>query len=173
MFAARLTKLFSAVLLAVALAGVSVGLTGPAHSESVSAERLSAAKEVLQATGAAQQFDTVMPLMLKQINQSIVTSNPKLAEPLDAMFNDIIKAFSGHKQELLDKIAELYAERFTVKEMSELTNFYRTEVGRKFVAAQPQLAAESMKLGQEWGRTVGAQIMQQIKAKLEEGGHKL
>lgn len=173
MFTARLTKLFSAVLVAAAVTGASVSLSVPAHAESVSDARVQAAKEVLQATGAAQQFDTIMPLMLKQINQSIIASNPKLKEPLQAMFNDIVKAFSGRKQELLDDIAKLYAERFTVEEMGELTKFYRTEVGRKFVAAQPQLAAESMKLGQQWGRTVGEQIMEKIKAKLKEGGHKL
>ena len=173
MFVARLTKLLPIILVAFAVTGASVGLSGPARSEAVSDERLRAAKEVLQATGAAQQFDAIMPLMLKQINQSIVASNPKLSEPLQAMFNDIVKAFSGRKQELLDKVAALYAKNFTVEEMTALTEFYRTDVGRKFVAAQPQLATESMKLGQEWGRTVGQQIMEQIKAKLIEGGHKL
>ena len=173
MITVRLTKLLPAVLMAVALAGASLSLTVPVRSEAVTEARLSAAKDVLQATGAAQQFDAMLPLMLKQINQSLVAANPKLKEPLQAMFNDIVKAFSGRKQDMLNDVAKLYAERFTVEEMTKLSDFYRTDVGRKFVAAQPQLAAESMKLGQAWGRSVGEQIMQQIKAKLEEGGHKL
>ena len=173
MYVARLTTLLSTILVAAAVIWASVSLSVPARSEAVSEDRVRAAKEVLQATGAAQQFDAIMPLMLKQINQSIVAANPKLSEPLQAMFDDIVKAFSGRKQELLEKVAVLYAKNFTVEEMTELTKFYRTEVGRKFVAAQPRLATESMKLGQDWGRTVGQQIMEQIKAKLKESGHKL
>ncbi|HZN53868.1 MAG TPA: DUF2059 domain-containing protein [Candidatus Polarisedimenticolaceae bacterium] len=58
------------------------------------------------------------------------------------------------------KLVDLYAETFTEAELRELTAFYRTPVGRKALAAMPDLARR--------GAEIGTQVARDHQKELEE-----
>lgn len=55
-----------------------------------------------------------------------------------------VRIFSS--PEVQKKYAELYEKHFTQDEILELTEFYRTPLGKKTLAAIPSILADSMKL---------------------------
>lgn len=69
-----------------------------------------------------------------------------------------------HRGELEEMIAPIYDRHFSTSDLRELLAFYRTPIGRKFLAAQPALLQESTIAGQEWGRRIGAAVGEQLAA---------
>jgi hypothetical protein len=75
------------------------------------------------------------------------------------VFND-----SAQKRvdELIETIATIYASNFTADELHDLTAFYRTPTGQKFLARQTAIAQQSMAAGQQLGRAVMSDVQQQM-----------
>jgi hypothetical protein len=51
--------------------------------------------------------------------------------------------------EMRKKTAELYSKHFTEDELKEMTEFYRTPLGQKTLAAMPAIMNDAMKLGMD------------------------
>jgi hypothetical protein len=49
---------------------------------------------------------------------------------------------------ILDKVAEIYVEYFTITELQELETFYASGVGKKLVENTPEIMIQSMQLGE-------------------------
>ena len=54
------------------------------------------------------------------------------------MFQQLAAEIRRAKGELLDQIAGLYADELTLEELNAIVAFYKSPVGAKFVAVQPQ-----------------------------------
>ena len=160
------------LLLASMLAAV-LSMTAPAISfaeKDVDPARLAAAKELLVVVGSAKQFDVVVPLITQQLESAFVNLKPDHAAEIKDVFRAIPEKFTQRKQELLDQVAALYAEKLTADELNEIIKFYKTPVGARFVQVQPELAQQSMMLGQAWGRKIGQEIDQEVRKQLKDRG---
>ena len=73
---------------------------------------------------------------------------------------------STNAKELLDRMVPIYQQHFTAEDMDGLLKFYRSPLGQKVINEMPQTMAEGMKIGQEWGRARGMQMV----AALQEQG---
>jgi hypothetical protein len=155
------------LVMALAFAAVS-----PSAAQDNS-EKLQAARDLLKATNAEEQFAVVVPLMFRQMRQAMPPPGPDQQDSVDQVFAEVEKQFVARSGELIDQIAVLYARMFSVEEMTTLTEFYKTPVGRKFIEATPQLAAEAMQLGNVWGQKIGREAEQKIRAELRERGIEL
>src|SRR5579872_5763280 len=65
---------------------------------------------------------------------------------------------------LLDLAVPLYDKYYSHEEIKGLIQFYQTPLGQKTLSILPKLMAESMNTGQEWGRQLGAQCMEEVLA---------
>jgi hypothetical protein len=65
---------------------------------------------------------------------------------------------------LIDRIIPIYAKHFTQKEINQLLDFYRSPVGKKVIEKMPTIMQESMMVGQEWGKKLRKQLIEQLKA---------
>ena len=153
----------------VAVLSVAVPATSFADKD-VDPARLAAAKELLVVVGSAKQFDVVVPLITQQLESAFVSLKPDHAAEIKDVFRAIPEKFSQKKQELLDQIAALYAEKLTADEINEIIKFYKTPVGSRFVQLQPELVQQSMQLGQTWGRKIGQEIDQEVRKQLKDRG---
>jgi hypothetical protein len=150
-----------------------LSMTAPVKSfaeKDVDPARLAAAKELLVAAGTAKQFDVVVPLITQQLENAFVSLKPDHAAEIKDVFRVMPEKFSQRKQELLDQVAVLYAERLTADELKDLVKFYHSPIGAKFVQLQPELVQQSMQLGQAWGRKIGQEIEQEVRKELKERG---
>jgi len=138
--------------------------------KNVDPARLAAAKELMEVAGSAKQFDAAAPLLTQQLESVFVKLRPEHAAKIKDIFRMIPERFSQRKQELLDQIAVLYAERLTADELNEIVKFYKSPIGSKFVRMQPELVQQSMVLGQIWGRKIGQEIDQEARKQLKEQG---
>ena len=134
---------------------------------------INSARELLDVTGAAQQFDVVMPQMTRQMADIFIKQRPEHAAEIRDVFGLMLKRFIDKREALIDRIAELYADRLTVSDMQEVTGFYRSAAGARFVAAMPGLTSEAMKIGRTWGETIGREIAEEARRELKKRGIEL
>lgn len=160
----RLAPAFMALALAFSGAGLAqkASPTDPA--------RIAAAKELLEVAGSAKQFDAVMPMMTRQMEQIFVQMAPRHAKEIREIFGTMMERFASRKQEMLDQIAAVYAERFEAAEMAEIARFFKSGVGARFVAMQPEIAQQSMLIGQRWGERIGREIESEVRRELKKRG---
>ena len=69
-----------------------------------------------------------------------------------------------------DLIVPIYARYFTLSEIEELLDFYRTPIGRKTIEVMPLLTQESMQVGQSWGMAIGPVIGRRVSERLAAEG---
>ncbi len=160
----------AALSLAAPMPGFLPGPERAAHAEAADADRLAAAKDLMEITGAAKQFDIVLPLIMQQIENAFVQLKPEHADVIKEIFKLASTKFSERKQEAFDQVAIVFAEAFTAGEIREIVAFYRTPVGAKLIKAQPEIAQKTLAIGQAWGRKIGQDIDQEVRRELKNCG---
>jgi hypothetical protein len=75
--------------------------------------------------------------------------------------------------EFADQMASVYARNFTPDEMHQLTTFYRSPVGQRFLEKMPTVMQESMSLGPAFGQQVARELQDRMIEELRKRGHNL
>jgi hypothetical protein len=157
-------RLLVALLLSVALGQVAVAQPKPSD------EAMSAARAFVEASGAAAQFDQVMPLMADQMSKAFRSLAPNRASEIDETMAEVVKRFISRKAELIDEIAAIYADKLTVDDLKEITKFYQSGAGRRMVEILPEVTRRAAAVGQNWGQRIGAEISSEMRRELKKRG---
>ena len=155
---------FFTLLLAVA-PGTVVAQKAP-----VDPGRVTAARELLELSGSAKAFETVLPGLVQQMTRILTSQKPEHRATIEQIMQAMQTKFLSRKQELIDQIAVLYADRLTAQDIADLVTFYKTPAGKKFIEIQPELLKESMAVGQAWGLKLGAEIESGVREELKKRG---
>ena len=119
------------------------------------AAKITAAQNLLKASNAVDAMVAAMRANLPVQKQAM----PQVPEEFWTRFEArLVKEAPA----LGDSIAVLYARRFSLRDLEELTAFYTSPLGRRFVEFQPLLVTESSAMGQRWGARLGEQIAKEI-----------
>ena len=70
-------------------------------------------------------------------------------------------------------MAEIYAQNFASDEIRQVTAFYKTPTGRKFLEKMPVLVQQSMTMGQKFAQKLMQDIQSRMTDELRKRGHKI
>jgi hypothetical protein len=159
-------RMFRALLI---LLGTVVAL--PAAAQQVTPESLAASRELMALTRSDQTLDQVISMMLPQISQMLVQSNPEKGPVIESILSEFLlpemrKSVPG----AIDDIAKLYARTFTEAELRDVIAFYKSPTGQKFIERQPALLTELNMAGQKWGERAAINALRNLKPKFKEQG---
>jgi len=165
----RLYLSFIAVLwsCAVALSPAAAQTSAP------SPEALAAAKELVTAARATDQFKAILPMLTTQLKPVIAQGRPDVEKDYDAIMPMISEAFLNDSNKLLDEIATIYANNFTVEQMKQITAFYGTPAGQALLEKLPVVMQQSMTAGQKFGQQLVQNLRTRIMDELRKRGHKI
>jgi hypothetical protein len=166
-------RLAGIVLAPVALLATFSAGYGFAEAKSPPEAGLAAAHELIVATGASKQFETVVPMMVRQLEPILLQIAPGKDPEIKEIMSLMVERFSERKSEMLDIIAKIYAAKLTEGEMKDLSAFFSKGAGAAFIAKQPEILSESMTAGQKWGEKIGVEIEEQIRQELQKRGIKI
>jgi hypothetical protein len=161
---------------AAAILAVTFIFGRPAAAQTASPDAVAAARELVVVMRAAEQFKSILPLIMRQLKPAIVQGRPEVERDFDAMIpvlNEIMSAQNEQIAKLVDDIAMIYARNFTVDEMRRVTAFYQEPVGQKFLEKMPVITQESMVAGQEFGRAIALELQKRLIEELRKRGHKI
>ena len=156
-------------VLIAALLSVALG-HAVAAQQRPSEEAMSAARAFVEASGAAAQFDQVMPLMADQMSKAFRSLAPNRASEIDETMAEVVKRFISRKSELIDEIAAIYADKLSVDDLREITKFYQSGAGRRMVETLPEVTRRAAAVGQTWGQRIGAEIASEMRRELKKRG---
>jgi hypothetical protein len=159
---------------AVLVLAVVVALcAGPVVAQPAGDDPLPAARELIAVMRTTDQMKQLLPSIMQMLKPLITQGRPEVADDVDSLMPVLLDGMNARLDELTNEIAELYARNFSADEMRQVTAFYRTPVGQKFLEKMPALAQQSLSLGQAWGQQVAVELQTQMIEELRKRGHKL
>jgi uncharacterized protein len=159
--------------LVVCLLAASLSVPGKALSQTAPPDAVAAAKELMVASKMADQVNTMLPVIMQQLKPLIVKGNPLVERDFDALMPVVMAAMNTHLEAFLNAGAQIYARHFTADEIRQVTNFYRTPVGEKFLRKQPEIMQQTFALGQQFGQAVGNDVQARMVEELRKRGHNI
>jgi uncharacterized protein len=156
-----------AVLAFVACANPAVAQQQPTPAA------LATAKELMTVKGATNMFDPLIPGIIESAKNAFLPTNPGLFRELNEVAALLRTQFAARRNEIIDEIARLYAQRFTEAEMKEVIVFYKSPVGRKFVADEPQVIDQGLARTQAWSNKLSDEVLNRFRSEMKKKGHDL
>jgi uncharacterized protein len=85
----------------------------------------------------------------------------------------MVEAFAPYYSAMVDNVATVYANNFTVAELREIEAFYRQPVGQKLLDKSQVIAQQSAQVGQDASRKAADDLRKRLTEALRQKGHKL
>lgn len=131
--------------------------------------------EFLTIQDAAQTIEEQMTYALaQQTLGAIAASGTEITEPMQTIVVDIARTSMGARfadiQYLAKLYAPLYAEHYSEAELQELTDFWKSPIGQKTIAAMPALTEGSSRVLQEASIAFLPEFQAAVDKKFEEAG---
>ena len=127
---------------------------GKTAVQPANAEKVRDIRRLLDLTGAGNLGAQVMDQLLGSFKQS----NPAVP----AKFWDDLRGELNAGQ-LTELVVPIYDRHLSHDDVKQVIAFYESPAGRKLISVQPQIVAESMKAGQDWGRAAAERILERMK----------
>ena len=165
-------KLAAVVLMCCLPLTVAAEASGSEAEEKAQKER--DIREMIEVSGGLAAGEQMANLVTAQMVRVLKQSNAEVPQyVLDAMPTVIGELVAESMPELANRLVPVYAKHFTHQEVQEMLAFFRSEVGRKIVAKNPQIMTESMEVGRQWGASIGPEVQARILAYLAREGVEL
>ena len=162
---ARILRSFAACLVLVLMSAA------PAPAQSPDA--IAAAKDLMAVMHSADNFKTLMPSMMTALKPAIVQGRPEVERDFETLVPILLGAMNSRVDEIIDKVAGIYARNFTAAELKEVVTFYRGPTGQKFVSRLPSIMQESLTVGQQFGQQIAGELQQRMIQELRKKGHNI
>jgi hypothetical protein len=157
---------------AVALSWLACSMPAAAQQQPTPAA-IATAKELLAAKNATAMFDPIIPGVIQSTMNTFLPTNPNLFKELNEVAGRLRNELGARRNEIIDDIARLYAQRFSEAEMKEVINFYRSPVGKKFVNEEPAVIDQGLHRAEAWSRRMAEEVLTRFRAEMKKKGHDL
>ncbi|MFI2741154.1 DUF2059 domain-containing protein [Zhouia sp. PK063] len=115
-------------------------------------------KEYFEVSGSNAAFEKSIIGMLDMIKQQY----PQVKDEYwNAAKEEMIHTSMS---DLAKMLVPVYKKHLSVTDLDAIIKFYKSPAGKKIALATPDIMAESMQVGQQWG----AQVAQKVQAKLKQ-----
>jgi hypothetical protein len=146
---------------------------GMASAQTPSPDAMAAARELVTTLKLSDQYKALLPVILLGLKPVLVQDRPEIERDYNAMMPAIADAYTPYYNAMIDGIATVYANGFSVDELHQLTAFYRQPVGQKFLEKSPAIRLQALQIGEETGRKAAEDLKAKLTELLRQKGHKL
>lgn len=151
------------IALTAAFAFSSFSVAAPAQAQEkadAKTEKKVSAKEkdirkFLKVTGAAKLAEQSMRQMVQLYKRQMPQVPAKF-------WDDFLKEARG--EDLLDLLVPIYDKNLSHDDIKALIKFHESPAGKRYVAALPQITAESQTAGEKWGMALGQKVVEKLRA---------
>lgn len=146
----------------------------PAQSaaSALTPSHLALAREVATASGIIRSLEVIPPQLFDRIREQVVT-RPELSKDIEEVLKQIQPEMELQKQRAVATIAGLYARTMTEAELRDVTAFFRSPSGKKYVDTQPTILDELVNEMQKWSQELAEYVMVRVRAEMGKRGHQL
>jgi uncharacterized protein len=146
---------------------------GATQAQTPSPEAMTAARELVATLRLSDQYKALLPVILLGLKPTLTQDRPEIERDYDAMMSTIVDAYTPYYNAMVDGIATVYANSFSVEELRQIEAFYRQPVGQKYLEKSPAILQQSVQIGQDTGRKATEALRARLTELLRQKGHKL
>ncbi|HHB82414.1 MAG TPA: DUF2059 domain-containing protein [Devosia sp.] len=162
-----------AILLVVLSSAMMFGAALPTRAQELSPDHLALARKYVDLTDNSQLYERALIQTGINSMRTILSQNPEITTEVGDAIGEVIKFYSGRKDELFDQFARIYALRFSVAELQEITAFYETDVGRKLASVNQSVNEELSSAMQIFQANLNTEFFAKVRAELRSRGIEL
>jgi hypothetical protein len=155
------------------IAGVLLLLVCGAAAQAPSPEAMTAARKLVVTLKIADQYRVQLPQLLLRLRPVVAQDRPEIERDYDAMTAPGSGIYTPLLASMIDQVAALYAQSFSVDELHQIEAFYARPAGQKFLEKSDALAQASAQIGQEVSQKAADDLKQRLIEALRQKGHKL
>ena len=173
-FEMRLFCIITVAYLSIFMSGAYAqqASTAPA-AQSVSQSHLQAARDVLVGSGISRSFESFVPQFIEQAKLNISGTRPELIKDLEEISKTISTQLDAERTEMVEIGAKVYASRMSEAELKDISAFFKTPSGLRYVSTQPQILEELFGEMQAWSQRLGARIIDIFRVELKKRGREI
>ncbi len=109
------------------------------------------------------QFDVIIPQIVDMMLGVLLKGNAGHEEQVRRIASEeMTTAFTLHRKEMIDVTRDTYRRNFNDAELGDLTAFYQSPTGQKFIARQSQIVRQSMAGGAAVGQAAAREALPRI-----------
>jgi hypothetical protein len=147
--------------------------TSASPAQTPSPDAMTAARSLVTTMKLSDQYKALLPAILLTLRPALVQDRPEIERDYDAMMPMIVDAFTPYYTSIVNDVAAVYANNFTVGELHEIEAFYRQPVGQKLLEKSPAITQQSLEVGQDGSRKAAEDLRTRLTEALRQKGHKL
>jgi hypothetical protein len=157
---------------APAYAQTKAPATAPVAGEPTAAQ-IALGRDIMVASGVTRSFALAVPQFLDQIGTRLTQTRPDLIKDLNVVLEQIKPEFDKRTETLVDKGARAYAQRLSEDELKQISAFFKSAAGVKFVDQQPAVLNDLFIAMQAWQQQVSVDMMTRVREEMKKKGHEL
>ncbi len=119
----------------------------------------------------ARSFDIAVPQFLDQIATRLTQTRPDLIKDLNVVLEQIKPEFDKRTATVIDQAARSYAQRFTEDELKQISGFFKSAAGAKYVETQPLVFNDVFVAMQAWQKQLSTDMMARVREEMKKKGH--
>lgn len=124
------------------------------------------ADKLVQISGTARLFDSLLPNIADKAKNSFIRSNPQMQLGIIAVVDKVAVELVSRRPELDAYLARVWASGFSNDEMRALIDFYSSDTGKKFARLQPQILAVQTAAAEDWANSIAADLDARVREEL-------
>jgi uncharacterized protein len=155
------------------IAGMLVFSICASPAQTPSPDAMTAARSLVTTMKLLEQYKPLLPALMLNLKPALVQDRPEIERDYDAMMPMIEDAYKQYYTAMLNDVAAVYANNFTVGEMRELETFYRQPIGQKLLVKSQAITQQSDQAGQAAARKAAEDLRTRLTEALRQKGHKL
>jgi hypothetical protein len=142
-------------------------------AQTPSPDAMAAARSLVTTMKLTDQYKALLPAILLSLKPAVTQDRPEIERDYEAMMPMVADAFTPYYTAMVDGVATVYANNFTVEELRGIEAFYRQPIGQKLLEKTPAVSQQALAVGQEIGRKAADDLRQRLTDALRQKGHKL
>jgi uncharacterized protein len=146
---------------------------GVARAQTPSPEAMAAARELVTTLKLSDQYKALLPVILLGLKPALTQDRPEIERDYDAMMPAVADAYTPYYNAMVDSIATVYANSFSVDELRQIEAFFRQPVGQKFLDKSQAIRRQSVQIGEDTSRKAAEDLRASLTQLLRQKGHKL
>lgn len=170
-----LARILSVAGLAIGLAltGASADAQQPPPLKPASPAAVAAAKEILAMKKASAMYASAVPNIVQRTKDQLLQTNLNYQKDLNEVAVIVAQKLAGREKEIGDGMAQVYANEFTEQELKDLVTFYKSPLGQKLLAAEPQAIQLSMSYMNQWAQAFAETVNGEFRAEMRKRGKQI
>jgi hypothetical protein len=149
-------------------------LATPPASPADRAERVRVADAIMTEANVGTMLDQMVPAMLEQMMPSLVQGNSGREDEIRRILSEELGgALRQAGPAIITRSRDLYVERFTTAELTEMLAFNRSPTGRKATRLLPEIQVQMFAYGQQAGQAAVTAVLPRIIDRLKAANVKL